>query len=89
MSDDESAPRRVSVRKFGAGKSSAGMTGPSRFAAAAADALSRSFTTQAVILVDQFRELMRKKGVPDKEIEAFVRSAVIDDESYLSETRPD
>ena len=87
MSDDDSRPRRISVRKFGAGKSSAGMTGPAEYAAAAADALTRSFTTQAVIHGDQFRDLMRKRGVPDQVIEAFLKSASIDDESYLKEGR--
>ena len=55
MSDEEARPRRISVRKFGAGKSAARMTGPAEFAAAAEEALRRSFTTQAVILADQFR----------------------------------
>jgi hypothetical protein len=85
MSDDETKPRRVSVRKYGAGKSSARMTGPARFAAIAEDALGRSFTTQAILLADQFRDLMRKKGVPDDVIEEFLRSLSIDDESYLTE----
>ncbi|HUQ45126.1 MAG TPA: hypothetical protein VM033_00660 [Gemmatimonadaceae bacterium] len=87
MSDQSGKSRRVSVRKFGAGKSSAGMTGPAEFAAAATEALERSFTTQAVILADQFRSLMRKRGVPDDAIETFLRSATIDDESYLSDRR--
>jgi hypothetical protein len=87
MSDDETRPRRVSVRKFGAGKSSARMTGPAEYAAAAEEALSRSFTTRAVVLADQFRELMRKKGVPDDVIDGFLRSVAIDDESYLTERR--
>ena len=87
MSDEESKPRRISVRKFGAGKSAARMTGPAEFAAAAEEALRRSFTTQAVILADQFRELMRGKGVPDEVIDMFVRSIAIDDESYLADRR--
>jgi hypothetical protein len=85
MSDDETKPRRVSVRKYGAGKSSARMTGPARFAAIAEEALGRSLTTQAILLADQFRDLMRKKGVPDDVIEEFIRSLSIDDESYLTE----
>ena len=89
MTTNDDQPRRVSVRKFGSGKSSARMVGPSRFAAAATDALNRSFTTQAIVHFQQFRALMRKHGVPDDVIEEFVRSAVIDDESYLTETRPD
>ncbi len=88
MANDDQ-PRRVSVRKFGAGKSSARVTGPARFAAAATEALERSFTTQAIVHHEQFRALMRKHGVPDDVIEEYVRSIVIDDESYLSETRPD
>ncbi len=87
--DNDDAPRRVHVRKFGAGKSSARMTGPSRFAAAAEEALAGAFTTQAVIRAERFRELMRAKGVPDDAIEAFLATAVIDDESYLSERRRD
>lgn len=87
MSDKQTGSRRVSVRKFGAGKSSAAMTGPAEFAAAATDALSRSFTTQAVILADQFRSLMRKQGVPPDAIETFLKSLSIDDESYLTDRR--
>ena len=87
MSDKHTGSRRISVRKFGAGKSSAGMTGPAEFAAAATDALSRSFTTQAVILADQFRSLMRKQGVPADVIDKFLDSVSIDDESYLTDRR--
>lgn len=87
--NDDDALRRVHVRKVGAGKSSARMTGPSRFAAAAEEALSGAFTTQAVIRAERFRELMRAKGVPDEAIEAFLASAVIDDESYLGDRRRD
>ena len=87
MSDKQTGSRRVSVRKFGAGKSSAAMTGPAEFAAAATDALNRSFTTQAVILPDQFRSLMRKHGVPPDAIETFLNSLSIDDESYLTDRR--
>ena len=87
MSDKQTGSRRISVRKFGAGKSSAAMTGPAEFAAAANDALSRSFTTQAVILADQFRSLMRKQGVPPDAIETFLNSMTIDDESYLTDQR--
>ena len=87
MSDEESKPRRISVRKFGAGKSSARMTGPAEFAAVAEEALRRSFTTQAVILADQFCALMRGKGVPDEIIDLYARSIVIDDESYLADRR--
>ena len=87
MSDKQTGLRRISVRKFGAGKSSAAMTGPAEFAAAANDALSRSFTTQAVILADQFRSLMRKQGVPPDAIETFLNSMTIDDESYLTDRR--
>ena len=87
MSDKQTGSRRISVRKFGAGKSSAAMTGPAEFAAAANDALSRSFTTQAVILADQFRSLMRKQGVPPDAIETFLNSMTIDDESYLTDRR--
>ena len=56
-------------------------------AAVAEEMLRRSFTTQAVILADQFRELMKGKGVPDEVIDAYVRSIAIDDESYLSDRR--
>jgi hypothetical protein len=87
--NDDDQQRRVSVRKFGAGKSNVRVTGPSRFSAAATDALNRSFTTQAIVHLEQFRALMRKQGVPDDVIEEFVRSIVIDDESYLSEKRPE
>lgn len=87
MSDKQTGSRRISVRKFGAGKSSAGMTGPAEFAAAATEALSRSFTTQAVVLADQFRALMRKQGVPPDAIETYLSSVSIDDESYLTDRR--
>jgi hypothetical protein len=87
MSDDESKPQRVSVKKYGAGKSIARMTGPAEFAAAAFTALNRSFSTQAIILADQFRTLMREQGVPEDAIEAFLRSVTIDDESYLTDRR--
>ena len=87
MSDEESKPRRISVRKFGAGKSAARMTGPAEFAAVAEEALRRSFTTQAVILADQFRSLMRSKGAPDEVIDMYLRSIAIDDESYLTDRR--
>jgi hypothetical protein len=87
MADEEAKQRRISVRKYGAGKSSARMTGPTEFAAAAEEALIRSFTTQAVILADQFRTLMRKKGVPGNVIEEFLQSVSIDDESYLADRR--
>ena len=56
-------------------------------AAVAEEMLRRSFTTQAVILADQFRALMRGKGVPDDVIDIFVRSIAIDDESYLTDRR--
>ena len=44
-------------------------------------ALRRSFTTQAVILADQFREPMRGKGVPSEVVDIFAGSIVIDDKS--------
>jgi hypothetical protein len=87
MANEEAKLGRTSVRKYGAGKSSARMTGPAEFIAAAQEALARSFTTQAVILQDQFRVLMQKQGVPEDVIEEFLRSASVDDESYLTDRR--
>ena len=48
-------------------------------------ALGRCFTTQAIVLADQFREMQRAKGVPEDVIEDFLRSMEIDDESYLTD----
>ena len=87
MANEEAKHRRVLVRKYGAGKSSARMAGPSEFVAAAQEALARSFTTKAVIHADQFRDLMRQKGVPHHVIEEFLASVSIDDESYLTGSR--
>ena len=77
--------RRVAVRKFGAGQSRAGMTGPREHAAAAAAALTRAFTTESIIVRDRFRALMRESGVPEVAIEEFLRTAWIDDEAYLTD----
>lgn len=87
MVDEEAKQGSVSVRKFGAGKSDALMTGPTEFIAAAQEALARSFTTRAVVLADQFRVLMQQRGVPAEVIEEFLDSVSIDDESYLTSRR--
>ena len=87
MANEEAKQGRVLVRKYGAGKSRARMSGPAEFVVAAQEALARSFTTRAVVLADQFRALMKQKGVPDDVIEKFLSSVSIDDESYLTGSR--
>jgi hypothetical protein len=87
MANEKTKRGRVSVRKYGAGKSIARMTGPSEFIAVAEEALARSFTTRAVVLADQFRDLMQQKGVPENVIREFLSSVSIDDESYLRGSR--
>lgn len=81
---DEGQPtRRLLVRKFGAGKGMARMKGPADYANVAAECLRDSFTTMAHIMEDMFRQRMAARGVPESVIEEFLRSATIDDETFL------
>jgi hypothetical protein len=83
---DEGQPvRRVCVKKYGAGKSFAWISGPDEYAAAAGQCLIRSFSTISYIMEDLFRERMRERGVPDAVTDEFLRSARINDESFLTE----
>ena len=81
--DDGQAMRRLLVRKFGAGKGMARMKGPAEYVDVAAECLRDSFTTVAHIMEDRFRERMAARGVPTSAVEEFLRSATIDDETFL------
>jgi len=82
---DEGQPiRRVCVKKYGAGKSYAWISGPDEYAVVAAECLLRSFTT-IYIMEDLFRGRMRERGVPDAVIDEFLRGARVDDEAFLAE----
>lgn len=84
--DPDEPERCLVVRKYGAGKSTAGMTGPAKYVKAAAECLVRSFTTKSYVVQGQFRQLMRECGVPESVIEDFLRSAWVDDEAFLRES---
>ena len=81
--DDDQPMRRLLVRKFGAGKGMARMKGPAEYVDVAAECLRDSFTTRAHIMKVLFRERMAARGVPESVIEEFLRSATIDDETFL------
>ena len=81
--DDGQPSRRLLVRKFGAGKGMARMKGPAEYVDVAAECLRDSFTTMAHIMEDRFREHMAARGVPKSVVEEFLRSATIDDETFL------
>lgn len=78
--------RRLIVKKYGAGKSTAGMTGPAEYVQVAAECLARSFTTKSYVVEGQFRQLMRGRGVPESVIDGFLSSCWIDDEAFLRES---
>jgi hypothetical protein len=84
--DPDEPERRVIVRKYGAGKSTAGMTGPAEYVKVAAECLVRSFTTKSYVVQDQFSQLMRDRGVPASVIAEFLRSVWVDDEAFLRES---
>ena len=84
--DPDEPERRLVVRKYGAGKSTAGMTGPAEYVKVAAECLVRSFTTKSYVVQDQFSQLMRERRVPASVIADFLRSAWVDDESFLRES---
>ena len=84
--DPDEPERRVIVRKYGAGKSTASMTGPAEYVKVAAECLLRSFTTKSYVVQDQFRMLMRGRGVPESVIDDFLGSAWVDDEAFLRES---
>lgn len=81
--DSGEPTRRLLVRKFGAGKAVARMRGPADYAEIAAECLRGSFTTMASVIEEQFRERMASRGVPASVVEEFLRSATVDDETFL------
>jgi hypothetical protein len=84
--DEGEAERRLIVKKYGAGKSTAGMTGPAEYVEAAAECLVRSFTTKSYVEQNQFRQLMRERRVPESVIDGFLGSCWIDDEAFLRDS---
>jgi len=75
--------RGLVVKKYGDGKSTAGMKGPAEYVEVAAECLMQSFTTKSYIMQEKFWQLMRARGVPAPVIGDFLRDAWVDDESYL------
>ena len=76
----------VFMRRYAAGKCFAFAAGDARYAKEAQAAMQRAISLCLAFSPQQFLEAMRKSGVPDDVIAAYVKTVTTSDETYFKDT---